>query len=563
MYPKNLTSGLLTFFLLISLNYFSEPSLFSQNINEKLIAALNEPASAIDAAYFKYENRTGSWICAAYDTASRKRYTITKFGKSEEYDFIDVFRAIFDTDGNVYTIASKERGDRIYDYYILKNDKAVSPSYTLIENSWAEKNGLIYFHAEENNKHYLMTYNIKSGSINKGKAYDAIIPVYNPKTNGAKSTKTFSYDVMPDYEIGFTQKGIPYYAAIKRNKTFLVIGEKEQKHYSDIDYWRFLMNENDEPIYAAKNYGKIYSEKGGTFIVKGSNEYKKFDWIMGDIILDKKGEPVYVGQDSVSRYLNRSTIMQGAYEIKTYEGFIDEFAIAPNGSIAYVVSGSADYMNSSSIDFAVNNGREGKKYTGISKIKFTSSSQLLYSATDEGFRTMLISGGKILSGKYDYVPDFGSIKDGSMYYVGNTFDENEKDNYYVFAGGKLNGPYDYILKDEETGEMLYSDEYGNYAFITDYSTGHSYFNNVYINGAKSEVFNEITGLSFVNGKCVYLAGRENIEYPYYFIDEYRLYSDNKPISDVYRSVSIINTGKSGVYTFIAVKDSGVYYVEVK
>jgi hypothetical protein len=538
----------------------SSGSALSQTPNEKLLASIPPSNSYTDAYSFKYNPVTGAWVYSSYDTTSRMYTLVTSKGTSKPYNFAMQYNALFDYDGNVYTIASETVNDTLYNYYIIKNTEAVTPAYTFISEGWAEKNGVIYFSAQEGGKYYFVSYDMKSGTLTKSRPYDEVRLVYVP---------VMYSEGEPMGYVGFTKDNKPYYVAVADNEAFLVIGGVEQKHYSDISYYEVKMDANDVPVYIAKDNGKLYETRGNTFVVHGSNEYKKFDWVYGPIIFDKSNNPVYVGQDSTGEYLYRSTIMSGPNALKTYDGSIYTYSIMPNGKLAYVASLNATDPKdlNSGFSMVVVDGKEGKKYNSVGTLKFSPSSEPIYTATDKKGKTTLIVGTETVSEKYDYIPDFGYLADGTLYYIGTNYGNYEKkqsDKNYVMVHDEISGPYDFTYtSDWATNTIVLSDKKGNYAYVAgkniDY-TNYIYKYNVITNNWTSDDFDIINDARIINGKVTFFSGTQKNKGEYIYT--YRLHVNNKPVGNTYNSITEVKTDGSGKLSFIASRDNNMYLVEV-
>lgn len=538
------------------------PSVSAQTPNEKLLATIPPSSYSTDAYSFKYNPTTGAWVYGSYDTTSRFYTLVTSKGNSKPMSFLMQYNTIFDYDGNSYTIVGDYVNDTSSTYSILKNNEPTSVSgYSFISDGWAEKNGVIYFSAQKDAKNYFCTYDMKSGAVTESKPYDEVRLVY------------FPYNFVegePMGVVGFTKDGRAYYVASADNETFMVIGGVEQKHYSDISYYEVKMDNNDNPVYIAKDKGKMYEERGNTFLVHGTNEYKKFDWIYGPLLLDNNNNPIYVGQDSVGEYVYRSTIMRGSTEIKTYDGSIYSYMLAPNGKLAYIVSYNATDPNDQTTgqSMIVFDGKESKKYSSIGMLEFSKNSELLYTVTDKKGKSQLISGSETASEKFDYFPGFGYLGDGSLYYVGTNYGNYETkkpDKNFVFIHDEKEGPYDFTNTSDYTeNKIVMSDKSGNFAYVagrnTDYDN-YIYKYNVYTNNWKSDDFDVVTDTKVINGKVIFFGGNAKVKGDYNY--NYRLYINNKPVGDTYSSITEVKDNGSGTLSFLASRGDNIYMVEVK
>ncbi|MCI0449427.1 MAG: hypothetical protein L0Y79_06535 [Chlorobi bacterium] len=546
-------SCFLLFFIVLS------PALFAQTPNEILIALIPNATAGADAWSIKLDSKTGSWVYANYDTTAKTYTLVTPKGTSAEYNYLMQYLSLFDESGNCYTIASRNITHNTYRNYILKNNEIIA-EHDYINEGWVEKNGLIYYTASDTNKSYFITYNTSSSAFTKSRPYDEIRLVYFPVE--------FS-EGEPLGEVGFTKDGKPFYAALENNETFIVIGDKEAKHYSDIDYYSVKFDSGGKPCYIAKSKGKLYEVRGNTFVVQGTKQYKKFDWIYGPIVFNQENMPVYVGQDSLGENKYRSTIMIGNEVHKTYNGSVYDLTFSPDGNPVYVVSkekktkgGETQWRNSLYV-----NGKAGKSYSSIYQIEFVKSDPV-FVATDHSGKSFVVKGNEAISEKFDYIMDKRYLADGSFAYIGTNYGDYEKriaDENYVFIGSKKLGPFELVsTSDYATGEVILSDKSGNYAFLTGQNTdkeNYIYKYTVHTNKWTSEQFDNIYELRLANGKVIFTAGTlaDKDFYKY----NYRLYVDNQPAGSEYSSISDLKVSAEGVLSFIASRGNDIYRVEVK
>lgn len=552
-------TAFLLFFIVISFIFSSYVNLSAQTINEKLIAAIPPANGSVDAYSMKYDTRTGAWVFGSYDTTAMKYTIITPLGSSQQFTYAMQYNSIFDESGNVYTIANDMINDTVYMYYIVKNRDVIG-TYDFLNEGWAENNGVIYFSARTEGKEYLMNYDTKSGSFSKGKAYDQVRLVYNQAEYSEGEPVGF---------IGFTKEGSPYYVAVENDEVFLVIGAEEQKHYSDISWYDVKFDGSGTPCYIAKSEGKFYDERGNTFVVQGTKEYKSFDWIYGPLVFDSGNNPVYVGQDSTGEYKYRSTIMSGANAVKTLDGNIYNYLFSPSGKLAYVAStdyesGIGEYVYQNRLIY---DGKEGKVYNSVANVQFTSGVPV-YIASDKNNKYFVVKGASAITEKYDYIADFRLLPDGRFAYVGTKYGNYEKkipDKNYVYIEGEKYGPYDIVsTSDWVTNTLVLGDKKGNYAYLTGKNTdreNYLYKYKVYTNKWKSKAFDNISEVNIINGKVIYFAGNQIKKDVYIY--NYRLYVNNKPLGDSYSAFTDLEVDDAGTMTFIASKSNNMYRVEVK
>lgn len=535
--------------------------IFTQTPTEKLITTIPQINGYVDAYSLKYDSKSGAWAYNAYDTVTQKYSLITPQGTSAQYYFIMQYNSIFDDLGNVYTAASSQLNDTAYAYYILKNSEVISPAYDFLAEGWAEKDGIIYYSAGEGGKAYFNQLDTRTGTVTKSRPYDEIRLLYVPVDYAEGE---------PVGYVGFTKSGMPYYAAGENNEVFLVIGSQEQKHYSDISSYGMKLDDNDVPAYIAKDIGKLYEERGNTFVVYGTREYKKYDWIYGPILFDNTGSALYVGLDSVGEYKYRSTMMQGDTPLKSVDGNIYTYQVSPSGKLSYI--STIDEVNSSgenaSYSVITYDGKDSKKLYSVGEIKFNQSGTLIYSASDNKGKSVVIKGSGIITEKFDYIASFGYLPNGKFAYAGTNYGDYEKkisDKNYVFVDDEMFGPYDVVNTiDWTTNQMIVGDAAGNYAYVAGRNADREnyYFRyKVYTNKWESKEYDNVFDLKMHNGKVIYFAGNQITRGIYIY--NMHLFINNKRVGEAYSSVTDIKISGAGVLTFMGSKGDGVYLVEVK
>lgn len=531
----------------------------SQYSNEKLVTAIPQGNNMGDVYSFKHDIKTGAWVYNSYDTVTKMSTLITPKGSSKEYNNIVQYFALFDADGNSYTIVSEYANDTLSNYYVLKNTEPITQAYAYISEGWSMRDGILYFSATQGGKSYFNSYDTRTGTLSQSRPYDEVRLAYIPEGY---------YEGEPLGEVGFTKSGAPYYVAVDNDEAFFVIGGVEQKHYSDISWYDTKTDKDGNLIYIAKDKGKLYSERGNTFVVQGTNEYKKFDWVYGPILLDASNNPIYAGQDSAGEYIYRTTVMRGGDVIKTYDGTVYSYMFAPNGKLAYVVSPNDPSGANAGGNFLVVDGKDSKKYNSVGMLKFTNGSVPLYSITDKKNKTVIIEGTEEASPKYDYFPDFGYLADGSMFWIGTTYgnyDAKKPDKNYVMVQEEKLGPYDFVYtSDWKTNTIILSDKKGNFAFVagrnTDYDN-YIYKYNVVSNNWKSDDFDAINETKLAGGKVFFFGGKQSNRGQYTY--DYRLYVNNKPVGSQYSSITDVKVDASGKMTFLGARDNSIYSVEIK
>lgn len=546
-------------FLIFSALILLSVTLNAQTIKQKLITGIPEVNGTVDAYSLKYDAATGGWVYSAYDTVTTKNTIITPKGTSKPFNFAMSYNALFDSDGNSYVTGSENINDTVYRYSLLKNNEVIA-EYDYINEGWAMRDNSLYYAAQEGGKSFLVKYDTKSGQFTNGKAYENIRMAYNPM--GYSEGEPMGY-------VGFTAAGEPYYIASGGSDVFLVIGESEQKHYSDITWYDLKFNPQGEPCYIAKLQGKFYEERGNTFIVQGKREYKSFDWIYGPIEFDKSGTPMYVGQDSTGEYKYRSTLMRGSEEIASCNGSIYNYGFTPKGKLYYITSeevSSKDGVSQWKSAIVVD-GKKSREFTSVNSPVFSSKGDMLFSASDKNNKYMVYLKGEPVSEQYDYISDAKFMPDGKISYAGTNYGNYEKnipDNNFVVIDDEEFGPYNIVNTADWTTNQILLISGNKWAFIAGKlvdKVNYTYKYLVVTKKNKSSDFDMVSDLKFVNGKLVYFAGinKDAVTYTY----EYSLYVNGKKLGESYSAYTDVKVNDNGTITFIASNGNNIYLVEAK
>jgi hypothetical protein len=537
--------------------------IYSQSITEELIVRFDNLQS-VDGYSFKYDEKTGTYLYLSYDTTNvHTNKLFSNRGNSDNYDFIDVYNCIFDSDGNYYVICSNNFSDTTGIYFIIKNGKEID-SFDNLNLNWAEKNGLIYFISKKNEKSCISSYNISENSFTKGKEYDDIILCSYPNAE---------IEGEPQPEIGFNTPGEPYYIAKDKSKTFVVIGTEEQKKYSDIDPYNFTADKNGNIAYVAKNAGN-FDYAGNAFVVCNNKEYKKFDYIY-NIIFNTEGIPVYTAADSVADGTSER-LMEGDNAVsKTYTGGLYNVEFTKKGTLYFIASEkkkkSEDFES-----FVVYGGKEGARYQSVNRIKTTPNDLIYYMAQKSDTKSVLVS--QELTDNifdeyeinYPSVIDAFTFSDGEVAYVGaiyGNYQKKIKDKYYVYIRGEKFGPYEGIQPiDNITGDYIKFDNYNyknNYFFIFSINNSSGdYLATLNSNKGMSSNFSEIQNAVLYKEIPLYTASYmvDKVNYTY----KYRVYYNNKSISPEYDAINDYKFDeKTGIVTFIGLKDKEFVNAKIK
>ncbi len=535
---------------------------FSQNVSEKLIVKLaaDETASGYDV---KYDKNTGGFAYQYYDTTTKLAYLITPKGNSGNYSGVNSYNAYFDKDGNVYCDAFNTKNDTEYTYFLLKNTDVLG-SFEYINDSWIEHNGSLYFSAKQNGKTSLASLDLTTGKITIGAGFDDIMFVYYPQQ--VSEGEPVGYP-------GFTTDGKPYYIGVDNNKKFVVIGDEKQKVYADIDTYNFTLDKNGQPVYIANDKGSLYdnSTLGSTFVVQGTKEYKKYDYVYGPVIFDNNNNPVYTaGFKSNNTSIYPQVMVAGDNEVgKKYTSGISYQQFTPAGKLVFVGSTYIDSTKSTSC--IVVDGKEGKKYDNIANLTFTSSGLPVYIATD-GSDQFIMKGSESISDDYPAIVEYKILQNGTLYFTEAKYGDYNKgiaDKYYVHIGDDSYGPYEMITANDysvDGGMYVQTDNAGNYAYVASRlmdKKNYIYEYMGYSNKGSSATFDNIDNAKLMNGKF-YFAGSRVTDRKNY-TQKTKYYCDFKSITGEYDSFYSIDydSPKPSVMAFIATKANEIYYVEVK
>jgi len=535
---------------------------FGQTVTEKLIVKL--PAEDVSSGYdVKYDKNTGGYAYQHYDTTTKMAYMITPKGKTGNYGGVNSYNAYFDKDGNVYCAAYNTKNDTEYTYFLLKNADVIG-TYDFINDSWIEHNGSLYFSVKSGSKTSLAALDLSSGAITKGAAYDDIMFVYYPQT--VSEGEPVGYP-------GFTTDGKPYYVASDNGKKFVVIGDEKQKEYVDIDSYNFMLDKNGQPVYIANDKGGMYDDStlGSTFVVQGTKEYKKYDYVYGPITFDNSNNPVYTaGFKSSNTSIYPQVLVVGDNEVgKKYTSGISYQQFTPAGKLVYVGSTYVDTTKSYSC--LVMDGKEGKKYDNIANLTITPTGLPVFVAT-EGTDQFIMKGSESISDECPAIVEFKILPSGTLYFTEAKYGDYSKgtsDKYYVHIGDEKYGPYEMISSSDagtEGGMYVQTDNTGNFGYVASKlvdKKNYIYAYTGYSNKGKSAAFDNIDNARLLNGKF-YFAGSKITDRQNY-TQKTKFYCDFKPITDEYDSFVSIdsNSPKPGVLAFTASKGGEIYYVEVK
>ena len=533
------------------------PFIHSQQVRESVITQVSIPEYKTQTYGFKYDRLSKNWLYSAYDTVIAKNVVLSSWGNIATDGYVFVNNAFFDDAGNLYYVVDRSNYEsEKREYSFMKNDQIILTS-SYIGDNWALRDGILYFQSSDNVYSYLTTYNLKTGELKKSKPYDNIDFIY---FQGAIAEEREAYGLP-----GFTKSGKVYYIASVGGKSFLVVGEKEHKKYSDIDRWSVKFDASEVPVYIAKSKGTLYMEKGNTFIVHGEKEYKPFDYIIAPII-GEDNVPIYVGQDSIGEYRYRSHLMAGNKELDVVEGDIANLKVSKDVKLSYVVTTEKKVTADSSTfeSYLVYDSKKTRKYAYLFDYDFHNGNPVMSVQIND--KSVLVSNDKIISDKYDNLYAFKFLDENTLAYIGVNYGDytlNIPDKNYIVVGNKTYGPYDGVsFASFDDGINFVYENQDLYAFIKTrniYSDGYSATKfGVVTNKWVSEEFDYIDKLQIANGKVIYIAATGDFAEGN---EKYSVYVDNQLIAGYYDSV-----GESWVdgnkFSMVVTKGNTFYYVEI-
>jgi|WetSurMetagenome_2_1015567.scaffolds.fasta_scaffold35834_2 hypothetical protein len=527
----------------------------SQTLSEKLLCKFNE-LNDVDVYSFKFDEKTNSYLYVKYDsTKELKNSIISNKGNSVDYDYINFYNTIFDVEGNYYIIAELKISDTTYRNTFLKNGKEIF-TCDYINTELVEKNGIINIICTDKGKSFITEYDIASGNISKGKAYDELIPCLYDKTQ---------IEGEPLGKLGFTDDNKLFYIAKSNNEAFMVIGDVEQRHFADIDAYSVVQDKSGKFTYVAKDTGSfMYSSDG--FVVYGDKRYKTF-YSVYNLVMDAYNNIIYIAGD-FSDDGNPQKVMNGDKEIsKTYSGGLYNLNFTPKGKIYFIASekkkNSDEYES-----FVVFDGKEGKRYPSINTLQVLPGDELLFTVQYNDEISYVIKGSKEIRGdKKQFFVYADLLKDGKFAYVSveyGDYDKKISDKYFVNIDNERLGPYDgMMVLNYENQSYILSDKKGNYAYVVyKIKNNTDYYYAVCTNKGKSREFDNISDVSLYKGKVLYTISRITNKENYIY--KYQIYYDNKPLTPEYDNIIEYKFDeKTGLATYLIAKGNAVYKVEIK
>lgn len=543
---------ILTVFVLLLLTL----SLNAQTVKEKKVYSGLKP-NAYTLYDFSYDDKSGTYIYAPFDTVKLKTKIFSSKGNSAEYDYFQIFDAAYDKSGNYYVIGINntdvEKG--ISDNYLLRNGKEIFKSSNLSYPLTKREDGL-YFIAKENGYDVRVKYNYYTNQLEYGNKYDTIfLASVNNLTGGGE----------PTYQIGFTKTGKEYYVASKNGKHHFIIGDTESKPYDEIQYYNTYEDNTGNICFVAK---QIVNGKNQYFLVQGDKEYKKFANINYNVVFDNLNVPYYSASENYDEeYTQDGFLVKGDEKIsRNFLRGIYDISFTPGGKLVYTGSDTLPDGTSKTILFI-----DGAEYTSASSIwgiSFYNDDTPFYYSSDASGNSTLYKGKTKISDTYSYINEFSVNKSGLISFVGTTYGDYDKNipnkSYYVIGDKKFGPIEDYIVGEYEPNFLEVTDN-GNYAYTSAETK----------KGKDGEIQYRysIVGKDWKSPKYDYINELMSYKNDFYFIGlnynangqtESSFFKNGEEIVDDYEAIYNVKMDKEkGVITFLAQKGKEVYFVEIK
>ena len=544
---KNIIMLIIVLFLASTIN--------SQTVREKKLYEnlKNESYSIYD---FSYDEQSGAFIYAPYDTLKQKTKIISNKGNSAFYDYISLYDAKYDNSGNYYLTGynTLDLNNGKYEYYLLKNGKEIFKTKIISSPITKQDNGL-YFIANKDDKDVRIKYNFLNNELEYGNKYDTIF-LTSVKQNIRERDMSF--------EIGFTKTGKEFYIASKDNKQFMVVGGVEMKPYDEILSGNTIEDNLGNICYIARESvdGKNYY-----CLVQGEKEFKKFAYVTGPIVTDKDNIPYYSASNNFTDEFPTDQMVVKGNEIisKNFSKGIYDLSFTPSGKLVY--TGIDSLMNGISQSTLFIDGNAYITSQSIWGMIFKSDDTPIYFSSESDTVTYLFDGTKKISDAYSYISDLKISKNGIISYMGTINGDYEKNipslTYYIFGNKKL-GPFENIAMNEETPDLTSVNENGDYAYTATESK----------KGKDGELNTKyyIIGKDWKSSKYDYISDLMNYKNDFYFVGN--IYNSNgnsknvlckngKVIVNDYDTFTGIKLNpEKGTISFLGQKGKSVNIVEV-
>lgn len=531
-------------------------SLNAQTVKEKKVFnGLN--SNSYTLYDFSYDNKSGTYIYAPFDTIKQKTKIVSNKGNSGDYDYFQLYDAVYDNSGNYYVTAVKniDAMNGISENFLIRNGKEIFKS-SYINFPISKKEDGLYFISKENGYDVRVKYNFSTNQLEYGNKYDTIF---------LAAVNDIAGHGEPSYQIGFTKTGKEYYAASKGGKHYFIIGETESKPYSEILYYNTYEDKAGNICFVAKEF---VNGKNQYFLVQGDKEYKKFAYINFNVVFDNSNVPYYCASENYDEeYTQDGYLIKGDEKIsRNYLRGIYDLTFTPSGKIVYTGSDTlpdGTYKTTLFID-----GNEYLTAGSIWGITFYNDDTPYYYTSDESGNATLYKGKTKISETYSYINEFSVNKSGMISFVGTKYGDYDKNipnkSYYVI-GDKKFGPFEEYMMGEYEPNFLEVSDNGNYAYTSVEAK----------KGKEGEIINKysVVGKDWKSPKFEYINDLTTYKNDFYYTgvnynangrSESVFFKNGKEIVEDYEAMYNVKFDKEkGLITFIGQKDREVYFVEIK
>ncbi|MFA5011760.1 MAG: hypothetical protein WC644_07360 [Ignavibacteria bacterium] len=530
--------------------------IYAQNVKEKLVYdnLKSDPYTMYD---FNYDENTGSFVYAIYDTVTQKTRITSNKGDSKEYSYFQTYDIVYDNSGNYFAVAIITSNDENYtaDYFLLRNGMEILSSSN-IQTPLVKKDDGIYFIAYQNGKDTRVKYSFASEQLEYGKSYDTIFLAAAKKVYGEGE---------PAFEIGFTKTGKEYYAASKNGKHVFVVGEKEYGPYDEIQYYSTYEDKEGNVCFVAK---EIVNGKNYYFVVQGDKKYSRFASIYLSNAFDKDNIPVYsASEDFDVEFPSDAYIVKGSEIVsKNFSKGAYDILFTPSGKLVY--TGTDTLKDGTYVTKLFIDGKEFASANSIWNINFFNDDTPYYYVSDVNYNTSLYKGKtKISYDTYSSIGSFSVNKLGTLSYTAMIYGDYEKNipnkSYYIIGNEKF-GPYDNMYVGEYEPAFLLVNDFNDYVYVATSN----------ITGAEGESITKYyaVGKSWKSPEFEFIADLKMYNNDFYYTG-YNYGTDGKSGNNIlfkngqkiaeYNSVNNLKLDdKKGVISFLAQKDDKVYFVEI-
>lgn len=529
----------------------------AQNLKEKLVYE-NLKSDSYSMYDFSYDENSGSFVYAIYDTVKQKTRITSNKGESKDYSYFQTYDIVYDNNGNYFAVALNSSNDEYYtsEYFLLRNGIELLKSSNIMTPLVKRDDG-IYFIANQNGKDTRVKYNFASEQLEFGKSYDTIFLAAAKKVFGEGE---------PAFEIGFTKTGKEYFAASKNGKHVFVVGDTEYGPYDEIQYYSTFEDKNGNVCFVAK---EIVGGKNQYFVVQGDKKYNRFASIYLTNAFDKDNVPVYSASENFKEeYPSDSYIIKGNEKVsRNFSKGAYDILFTPSGKLAY--TGTDTLKDGTFVTKLFVDGKEIAAANSIWNITFFNDDTPYYLASDANYNTSLYKGKtKVSSETYSSINSFNVNKSGLLSYsamVYGDYDKSIPNKSFYIVGNEKFGPFENMYVGEYDPAFLLVNDNNDYVYVATNNT----------KGAEGETFTKFyaVGKSWKSPEFEYIGDMKIYNNDFYYTG-YNYGSDGKYGSNIlfkngdkiaeYNSVNNLKLDEQkGIMTFLAQKENKVYFVEIK